>query len=405
MAVALGVILLKLAALLVAAKIAGEIAERLRQPSVIGELLVGALLGPSLFGFVDLGAAGQETTIIVFVATFGSILLLFEVGLETKFSEMVRVGPSALLVALLGVVSAFGAGYATSWALARFGLWPDAAVLHVFVGATLTATSVGITARVLSDMGRLATAEARVILGAAVLDDVAGLLILAVMSALAAGALDAWSIVKQGAIALGFLAAVIAIGIPLAPRALDFLSRFRSRGILVAVTSAFALLMAYLAEIVHLAAIVGAFAAGIVLAQTRQQHVIAERVRTLADIFVPFFFVYVGLQVDLRGLGDGGIGATIAILALCVAAVLGKLLAGLGVLERQTSRWAVGVGMVPRGEVGLIFALVGLTTTVGGAPLLPPLEYTVVIVVVAATTLITPAWLARVFRAMPAKPA
>jgi Kef-type K+ transport system membrane component KefB len=366
----------------------------LSQPGVLGGLLAGVRLGPSLFGLVDLHAAGDASAaLIAFLASLGAIVLLLEVGLETKLKDMLSVGKSAGLVAILGIVGSFAAGFGTSYALALAGVWPHSWVFHTFIGATFTATSVGITARVLSDMGRLATAEARIILGAAVLDDVGGLLILAFVSALAAGALDPTSLVLKGLLAVGFLVVALVVGVRIAPRVLDLLSRARVRGLLLTFTFAFALLMAYLAELTGLAAIVGAFAAGLILAQTRQQSALHERVRTLGDILVPLFFVYVGLQVDLRGIGADLVPMLVAAAALTLSGIVGKLVAGVGVLERGTSRMAVGVGMVPRGEVGLIFALVGATTLVAGAPLLSGWQYTAVLIAIAVTTFVTPIWL------------
>jgi Kef-type K+ transport system membrane component KefB len=332
MAVDVGDILLKLVVLLVAAKAAGELAERFRQPAVLGELLAGVLLGPSLLGFVDLSLGGDAVELIQFVAQLGAILLLFEVGLETKLKEMTSVGRSALLVAFLGIVGSFGAGFAISALLGKLGVWSDGLVFHIFIGATFTATSVGITARVLSDMGRLATAEARIILGAAILDDVGGLLILAVVSAIAAGGLDPLALGQKTAIALGFLLVSILVGVRVMPRALNLLMRMRVRGVLVSTGVAFAFLMAYIGEMVGLAAIVGAFAAGLILAGTRQQHTLSERVRTLGDVFVPLFFVFVGLQVDLRGIGADVGRLAITVATLTLAAIAGKLVSGFGVL-------------------------------------------------------------------------
>lgn len=389
-------ILLKLIVLLVGAKLAGELAERVRQPAVLGELFVGIVLGPTLLGFVDFAQGSATNTVLRFVAELGAILLLFEIGLETRLKEMMAVGTSAALVALLGIVGSFVAGFGISWVMGSLGLWTNATLFHVFIGATFTATSVGITARVLSDMGKLSTAEARIILGAAVLDDVGGLLILAVVASLATGAIDVLGIATKAVIALGFLAIALLVGVRLMPRVMDAVGQARVRGVVVATGIAFALLLAFLAEEVGLAAIVGAFTAGIVLATTRQHDVLAERVKPIGDIFVPFFFVFVGLQVDLRGLGSEWMRLTLAVAVLTLAAIAGKLVAGLGVRERGVDRYAVGVGMVPRGEVGLIFALVGLTTLVGGRPLLEPWEYAAVLLVVAITTFITPVWLKRV---------
>ena len=390
-------VLLKLVLLLAVAKIAGEAAERLKQPAVLGELLAGILLGPSVLGlahpFFEF-SQGLSGEILHFVAEVGVIFLLFEVGLETKLKDMVAVGKSAFLVALLGIVGSFVAGFGVSWLLGAVGFWSDHVLFHVFIGATFTATSVGITARVLSDLGRLATAEARIILGAAVLDDVGGLLILAVVLALAGGALEPVSILQQVAIAVGFLVVALVVGLRVLPWTMDRVARARVRGIVLASGVAFAFLLAYLADLVGLATIVGAFTAGLILASTRQQHVLSERVRHVGDVFVPFFFVFVGLQVDLTGIAGGDVGKLVFAVALLTAvAILGKLVAGWGVADRGLDRYAVGVGMVPRGEVGLIFALYGLQTIVGGEPLMEPWEYAAILLVVALTTFVTPVWL------------
>lgn len=400
MAAAIGIILLKLVVLLLVAKIAGELAERVKQPAVLGELLAGVLLGPSLFGLVDLSQRDDAVTIIAFLASFGAVILLMEVGLETRLKELLGVGVSATLVAIIGIVGAFAFGFGASWALGKAGVWTHTWLFHVFVGATLTATSVGITARILSDMGRLATAEARTILGAAVLDDVGGLLILAVVSALAAGALDPGALALKAGFAIAFLLVALALGVRIAPRVLDLLARARVRGLLIAAAVAFTLLMAYLAELTGLAGIVGAFAAGLILAQTRQQPALHDRMRTLGDVFVPIFFVYVGLQVDLRGIGADVVPMLVVATALILAGIAGKLIAGFGVVERTTSKYAVGVGMVPRGEVGLIFALIGVQ-----AGLIVGWQYTALLLAIAVTTFITPIWLKRALsRAPPAMP-
>jgi Kef-type K+ transport system membrane component KefB len=259
----------------------------------------------------------------------------------------------------------------------------------------LAATSVGITARVLKDLKQSRSNEARIILGAAVLDDVGGLLILAFVSALAAGAVSLAALAVTGAVALGFLALALGAGLWLMPRVMDALAGLRVRGAVLAGAIAFCFLLAVGAEAVQLAAIVGAFAAGLVLASTRQREAIHERVRHVGDVFVPLFFVYVGLQVDLRGAGGDALRIAGAVAILLAAAVLGKLVCAWGVREKGLNRYAVGVGMVPRGEVGLIFALVGLSTVVGGKQLMEPWEYTAILLVVALTTFITPPWLKR----------
>jgi Kef-type K+ transport system membrane component KefB len=396
MAVALGIILLKLVVVLLAAKLAGELAERMRQPAVLGELLAGVILGPTLFGVFDFSIDTSDNHLLVFLASLGAIVLLLEVGLETKLKDMLSVGASAGLVALIGIVGSFAFGFGASWALGAAGIWGHSMIFHVFVGATFTATSVGITARVLSDMGRLATPEARTLLGAAVLDDVGGLLILAFVSALAAGALDPASLAIKALLAVGFLIVALLVGVPLAPRVLDLVAKARVRGLLLAVAFAFALFMAWSAEAMGLAAIVGAFAAGLILAQTRQQGALHEGMRSIAAILVPIFFVYVGLQVDLRGIGQNAVPLLIAATVLTVTGIIGKIISGIAVLERTTSRLEVGVGMIPRGEVGLIFALVGATTIVAGEPLISGWQYTALLIAIAVTTLITPIWLKRI---------
>ncbi|HUR68188.1 MAG TPA: cation:proton antiporter [Candidatus Thermoplasmatota archaeon] len=405
MAEALGIILLKIVGIVVAAKLAGELAERVKQPAVLGELLAGVLLGPSLLGLADFSLDTPDNHLLLFLADMGAVVLLLEVGLETKLKDMLSVGASAGLVALVGIVGSFAAGFGASWFLGKLGLWGTSTLFHVFVGATFTATSVGITARVLSDMGRLATAEARTILGAAVLDDVGGLLILAFVSALAAGAVSFGALAVKAGLAVGVLVLALILGVRIAPWALDRLSRAKVRGLLAAAAFAFALLLAWAAESTGLAAIVGAFTAGLILAQTRQQAALHEKMRTLGDILVPVFFVYVGMQVDLRGVGGNVAPMLLAAAALVAAGIVGKLVSGLAVLEKGTSRLAVGVGMIPRGEVGLIFALVGLTTIVDGAPLVAGWEYTALLLAIAVTTFLTPLWLKRVLaRAAPAGP-
>lgn len=398
-------ILLDLLLVLLAAKVGGELAERVKQPAVLGELLAGVALGPTLLGGalglprLDGGEAGAE--VLLALAAFGAVLLLFEVGLETDVRAMAKVGLSSLAVAAIGIAASFALGYAFSAALAR--LWApwavaDAALpgvlLHVLVGAALTATSVGITARVLGDLGRLRTAEARIVLGAAVLDDVGGLLILsgvsaAVAAAQAGGGLSIASLGRTAAIALGFLAAVLAIGLPFAAKAHDWLAdRLRSKGAVATVAVLLALALAWGAGLAGLAPIVGAFVAGLVLAPSRRAREVAAGLKPVASLFVGFFFVTLGMRVDL-GSFEGHGAAVLGIgLALSAVAVAAKLACGLGVLRGEANRWPVAVGMAPRGEVGLIFAGLGLT-----AGVLAGWQYAVLVLVAMLTTLVTPPWL------------
>ena len=408
MAVGAGPVLLDIAFVVLAAKLAGEAFERLRQPAVVGELLAGVLLGASLLGptlgLPDLAATdpGAEATVLEALAALGAIVLLFAVGLESDVRQLRKVGGSSLLVAAIGVVASFAAGYAASLALGHF--WDgwraaDAALppylLHVFVGAAFTATSVGITARVLADLGRLRTAEARIVLGAAVLDDVAGLVVLAVVAALIdaatggepVGLLD---VARIAGVALLFLVAAVALGLLVVPRAYDALAaRARVPGLAVAVAFGFALLLAYAASLAGLADIVGAFVAGLLLAQARHAHALAEAIRPIAAILVGVFFVVVGMRVDVGALGPDAGAVLVAAAALAAVAILAKLACGLGVVRGQAERLPVGVGMVPRGEVGLLFASLGLASGLLGATL-----YAVLVLVMLATTLAAPPWLA-----------
>jgi Kef-type K+ transport system membrane component KefB len=398
-------ILLDLLLVLLAAKVGGELAERVRQPAVLGEILAGVLLGPSLLTGIlhmpHLDDATGRAEVLVALAELGAVLLLFEVGLETDVRAMAKVGMSSLAVAFLGIAVSFAAGYGFSLLLSRF--WEpwaiaDAALpgvlLHVLVGAALTATSVGITARVLGDLGRLRTAEARIVLGAAVLDDVGGLLILsgvsaAVAAAQAGGELGLAALGRTAAIALGFLAVVLAIGLPFAARAHDWVSdRLRSKGAAGALAVLLALGLAWGAGAAGLAPIVGAFVAGLLLARSRHVHGVTESLKPVASLFVGFFFVTLGMRVDVGAFGGHGAAVAAIGLGLSVVAILSKLTCGLGVLRGEASRWPVAVGMAPRGEVGLIFAALGLT-----AGVLAPWQYAILVVVALLTTLVTPPWL------------
>jgi len=379
--------------ILVFAKAFGELAERVGQPPVLGELLAGVVLASTVFRYLHVEVAGNQPLLLL--AELGVILLLFEIGLESDLEEFLRVGPSALVVATVGIAGPFAVGYFVSiW----FGL---ATKVAVYIGATLTATSVGITARTLSDLRRLGTAEAKIILGAAVIDDVLGLIILAVVTG--AGAITAWQISKTTLLAIGFLLGAILIGVPVAPHMFRIARRLRTRGILTISAFLFCLTLAYIAHELRLATIVGAFAAGLVLARTEDLAHIQERMKPVADILVPVFFVMVGIRVDLGIFNplDPQAHGMLALMGVLVAvAVIMKLFSGLGVLRRRVNRIAVGVGMIPRGEVGLIFATIGLTRHV-----ITPGEYAAIVAVVVITTFITPPLLKLAFRAGGREPA
>lgn len=376
--------LLSLILIIVAARVGGEIAESLRQPAVLGELLAGVGLG-----LTTLRVAVDDPA-VAFIASIGVILLLFEVGLESELDEFRKVGRSAASVAVIGVILPLALGYAL--ALALIGDSRQA----LFLGATLTATSVGITARVITDLGRIGSAEARIILAAAVVDDILGLLVLSIVLGITStGKLDAMAAGRGAGIAVAFLVIAVWVGIRYAPSLVSLAQRLRTRGVLVTVSFTFCLALALAAEKLGLAEIVGAFAAGLVLATTEDRVKIQQQIKPLADVFIPVFFVVVGLQVNLASLNPlepGRLPVLLTGAALLVLAVSTKLAAGLGVFERHVSRIAVGVGMIPRGEVGLIFASVGLA-----AGILTPALYAVVIFVVFFSTLVAPPWLKAIF--------
>jgi Kef-type K+ transport system membrane component KefB len=389
-------VVLHLALILVAAKLGGEVATRAGQPAVLGELLAGVVLGNvGLLGPGGLEALKTDPTLDM-LSRLGVLLLLFEVGLESTVREMLRVGPSALLVAVLGVAAPFALG----WGVGRLLVPGAGPYVHAFLGAALSATSVGITARVLQDLGRSQTPEARIILGAAVIDDVLGLVILAVVGGVIAaagqgGTLSGWSVgVIMGKATL-FLAGSLALGVVLSPRVFRLGARLRTRGVLLTMGLAFCFFLSWLAGAIGLAPIVGAFAAGLILEDVhyqefvdRGEHGLEELVKPIGAFLVPVFFVLMGMRTDLRAFGDPAVLGLAG--ALTLAAILGKQVCAAGVLGRGLDRLTVGIGMVPRGEVGLIFANVGLSLQLDGRPLLAPSMYSAVVIVVIVTTLVTP---------------
>jgi len=386
---------LALAAILVAAKLLGELAERVGQPAVLGELVAGVLLGGSVLGVVP--SEGVSGELIHVLAQLGVLLLLFEIGLETDLREMFRVGTASLAVAVVGVIVPFGLAY-LYWAYVPH---PAAGQAHlttaaIFVGATLTATSVGITARVLSDLGRLNTPEARIIIGAAVIDDVLGLVILSVVSGVAAGAaVSLLGVVRTLAVAIGFLVVAVIVGRYLMPKLFDVVVRMRVRYVLLVFAVAFALGLSALAALAGSALIVGAFAAGIILSGTNQFDTIEQEIRPVAAVFTPIFFVSVGASVNLRLLDPTSMssrGTLLVAAVLTAIAIVGKLAAGWAAPWSRFRRLVVGIGMVPRGEVGLIFADVGRRSGV-----LSDEVFGAVLLMVMVTTFVAPPGLKALF--------
>ena len=387
---------LSLALILIAAKLGGDLAVRVGQPAVLGELLIGVVLGNlALAGFGGLESIKHDAYVDMF-ARVGVLILLFEVGLESTIGQMLKVGWSALLVASLGVIAPFALG----WAVGAWLLPEQSPYVHAFLGATLTATSVGITARVLKDLGQSQRDEARVILGAAVVDDVLGLLILAVVTSVivaadAGGSVSLSEIAQQLGIAAGFLIGSLVLGVLFSKRLFSLASKLRSRGVLVAFGLSFCFGLSWLASVMGLAPIVGAFAAGLILEDVhyrdfaaRGEHNLEHLIHPISSFLVPVFFVLMGMRTDLASFTQPGVLGLAA--ALTVAAIVGKQVCAFGVLEKGLDRLTVGLGMIPRGEVGLIFANIGLALSVGGAHVITGATFSAVVVMVIVTTMITP---------------
>ncbi len=359
---------------LVAAKAAAEISERIGIPAVVGEIVAGIIVGPSVLGLVS---HGDE--VLVTLGEVGVILLLLEVGMEMDLAELGKVGRASVQVAIIGVVTPMLLGFLA------MGAVTDDFNTKLFVAAALTATSVGITARVFGDLRALATTEARLVLGAAVADDVMGLVVLTVVVRLVTeGSVSFLSVMGIIGVAVAFLVFGGLAGLKLAGPLFDFVERFsRTTGTLVAIAFAFALGFARLAEAAQLAPIVGAFVAGIALSRVKAAPRISRELAPVGHLFIPVFFLQIGIDADVGAFFSVPVlkDATI----LLVVAVIGKLVAAFGAFGSRSDKWLIGLGMLPRGEVGLIFATIGLQAGVLGDEL-----YAALLLVVLITTLITP---------------
>ncbi|MCK5123078.1 MAG: cation:proton antiporter [Candidatus Pacebacteria bacterium] len=353
-------VLLGLIIILLAAKVGGELFEKMNQPAVLGELVFGMLIGNVFLltgGAFSFGHLFESEGIDI-MARLGVMILLFQVGLESNIKEMMKVGISSFLVAIIGVVAPMILGYfVSSWIIPEAGF-----NVHLFIGATLTATSVGITARVLKDLNKLNTPEAKIILGAAVVDDVLGLIILSIVCGIViSGVVSASSIAYISATSVIFLVGSILIGLWLSPKIGAWVSKMKVEGMKIVTAFLFLFVMSYLADMAGLATIVGAFAAGLVLDdvsfKNKREHHIEVLIKPLYCIFVPIFFVLMGIQVKLDVFLDPKI--ILIALGITAASIIGKQACGLGVRCKQASKLTVGIGMISRGEVGLIFAGVG----------------------------------------------
>lgn len=414
-------VLLSLIVMYLAAKIGGELCARVNLPAVLGELVGGVIVGVSAMNLIVFPEGGGEvqsllmnlvgmtsgqspesllkvfqgeSEVISILAELGVIILLFEIGLESDLKELIRVGPQAAMVATVGVLAPFAAG--TAGLIALFGI---DTIPAVFAGAALTATSIGITAKVLAEMQKLSSKEGQIIIGAAVLDDVLGIIVLAVVASLAkTGEIEILNVVYLIAGAAAFLVGSILVGRLLSPYFVIVVDQMRTRGQVLISSLIFAFVLAYIAAAIQLEAILGAFAAGLILAETSKHKELEEQISPIADMLVPIFFITVGARTDLSVLNPmepaNRAGLVIASF-LVVVAVVGKVIAGFVIFGQPgVNRLAVGVGMIPRGEVGLVFAGVGAASGV----LTESLDAAIIVMVI-FTTFMAPPLLRMVFNA------
>lgn len=384
---------LLLPTILLPAKLLEEVMRRIHLPAVTGAILAGVVLGPALLGVLPQEAHDPEGYEMVHeLARIGLCVLLFRIGLETRFTDFLPVWRSAAGIAVTGMVLPFILGWiaASLWGLPQQGA--------IFVGATLTATSIGVSASVLSELHAQKSKEGLLILGAAILDDVAGLLLLSTLVAFLTPTLSVAGQVT-GALfqAIAFIAGGVFLG-PYVVRAMIFLSKWSgAKGILLVLAFSYFLLLAYAAKAIGLDMIIGAYAAGIAFAKHSERFQIEEDLKSLTELLTPLFFVLLGASMEFSGLNPlsatGRQAWSLAVL-LFVAAVVGKLFSAFWIQEDKINKWAVGGGMMPRGEVGFVFAQIGLMTGVFSSEL-----FSIIVVVLIATTITGPVLLRTSLRA------
>ena len=369
----LGRVLLDLTIILLVATLAAEVSDRIRVPAVIGEIAAGIVIGPSVLGLVS----GSDMLFVL--AEFGVIFLLIQVGMETDIAELRSVGRASMLVALIGVALPMALGVGVGLAIG------ESTNTSLFIGAALTATSIGITARVFGDLRALATVEARTVLGAAVVDDVLGLIILTVVVRIVEqGSVGIGTVATTIGLAVGFLLLTSVIGFATFPKVFATIAKHSRSTATVSVTAiGVALAFSVLADKAHLAPIIGAFVAGLALRRISASERVERDVASLGHIFVPVFFLYIGITTDLSAMFDARVIA-IALL-LSAVAIIGKIAAAVGAFGTKSDKLVIGFGMLPRGEVGLIFATIGLKV---GA--LSEEMYGSILFVVLLTTLLAP---------------
>ncbi|MCM1982050.1 cation:proton antiporter [Lyngbya confervoides] len=407
-------VLLSLVVVYLTSKLGGELSKRFNLPPVLGELVGGVVIGVSalhLLVFPENGAAAGDSQLMTLVqwlghltpeaiatifesqsevisvlAELGVIVLLFEIGLESDLRELGKVGYQAAVVAVVGVSAPFALG-----TLGLIALFHVPVIPAIFAGAALTATSIGITSKVLSELGHLKSREGQIIVGAAVIDDVLGIIVLAVVASLAkTGEVDLLNVAYLILSATGFLLGAILLGQFFNKSFESIAERLQTRGALLIPACTFALVMAILASTIHLEAILGAFAAGLVLDETDKRKELDQQVMPIADLLVPIFFVSVGAKADLSVLNpavaDNRAGLGLAAFLIAIA-IVGKLVTGWAVFGQPgINRFAIGAGMIPRGEVGLVFAGIGTASGV----LSKPLEAAIIVMVILTTFLAPP---------------
>jgi Kef-type K+ transport system membrane component KefB len=407
-------VLLSLVVIYLASKLGAELAKRLDFPPVLGELVAGVIVGVSALHLVIFPESGlsasdsavmtvlqwinhlsptaltnvfeSQSEVISVLAELGVIILLFEIGLESDLRQLKEVGYQATIVACVGVALPFAAGTA-----GLMMLFHVSAIPAIFAGAALTATSIGITSKVLSELGQLKSKEGQIIVGAAVIDDVLGIIVLAVVASLAkTGEIDVANVIYLIVSATAFLLGSILLGGIFNKTFVAVVDKLKTRGNIVIPAFIFAFFMAFLGNAIHLEAILGAFAAGLVLDETDARNELDELVKPIADLLVPIFFVTVGARADLGVLNptvpENRAGLLIAAF-LMVVAIVGKVVTGWAVFGQPgINRLAIGVGMVPRGEVGLVFAGIGSASGV----LDKPLEVSIIVMVILTTFLAPP---------------
>ena len=370
-------LLLDLLIVLFVARLAAELAEQLRIPAVLGEIGAGILIGPSALGWIEL--TGERGVSLGIIAEIGVLLLLLQVGMEMDLTELRKVGKASMLVAVIGVALPFAGGAIAGVAMG------EATKTAIFLGAALTATSVGITARVFGDLRALATTEARIVLGAAVADDVLGLVILTVVvKVVTGGSVGFMTVASTLGLAIGFLLLTGAFGLMFVPRILDIIHRRASSGATTVVAALVLTLgFAELADAAKLAFIIGAFMAGLALGESDHHERMTRDLGAIGNILIPVFFVQIGINADIGAMMKPSVLGLAAVLT--VTGILGKVAAAFGAFGTRTDKLLIGLGMIPRGEVGLIFASIGLANGVLDKDL-----YGALLVVVLVTTVMTP---------------